>query len=74
MFSGLVWTGEKSIELGLADQFGSLDSVAREVIKAEHVVDYTPEENLAEQLAKRLGGAGVESLFNWLLQTRSPIR
>ena len=74
MFSGLVWTGEKSIELGLADQFGSLDSVAREVIKAEHVVDYTPDENLAEQLAKRLGGAGVESLFNWLLQTRSPIR
>lgn len=74
MFSGLVWTGEKSIELGLADQFGSLDSVAREVIKAEHVVDYTPDENLVEQLAKHLGGAGVEGLFNWLLQTRSPIR
>jgi protease-4 len=74
MFSGLVWTGEKSIELGLADQFGSLDSVAREVIKAEHVVDYTPDENLAEQLAKRLGGAGIEGVFSWLLQTRSPIR
>jgi protease-4 len=74
MFSGLVWTGEKSIELGLADQLGSLESVAREVIKAEHVVDFTPDENLAEQLAKRLGSAGVESLFNWLLQTRSPIR
>lgn len=74
MFSGLVWTGEKSIELGLADQFGSLDSVARDVIKAEHVVDYTPDENLAEQLAKRLGGAGIEGVFNWLLQTRSPIR
>lgn len=74
MFSGLVWTGEKSIELGLADQFGSLDSVAREVIKAEHVVDYTPDENLAEQLAKRLGSAGIEGVFSWLLQTRSPIR
>jgi protease IV len=74
MFSGLVWTGEKSIELGLADQFGSLDSVAREVIKAEHVVDYTPDENLAEQLAKRLGGAGIEGVFSWLLQPRSPIR
>jgi protease-4 len=55
MFSGLVWTGEKSVELGLADELGSLDYVAREVIKAERVVDFTPDENYFEALSKRLG-------------------
>jgi protease-4 len=55
MFSGLVWTGEKSVELGLADGLGSLDYVAREVIKAEKVVDFTPKENVFDQLAERLG-------------------
>ena len=55
MFSGLIWTGEKSIELGLADGLGSVDYVAREVIKAEKIVDYTVEENYFETLSKRLG-------------------
>src|SRR5213078_1320932 len=41
MFSGLIWTGQKSIEIGLADSLGSLESVARDVIKAEEIVDYT---------------------------------
>jgi protease-4 len=54
-FSGLVWTGEKSVELGLADGLGSLESVAREVIKAEKVVDYSPKDNVFEQLSERLG-------------------
>jgi protease IV len=54
-FSGLVWTGEKSVELGLADSLGSLEFVAREVIKAERVVDYTQKENYFEQLSERLG-------------------
>ncbi len=54
-FSGLVWTGEKSVELGLADGLGSLEYVAREVIKAEKVVDYSPKENVFEQLSERLG-------------------
>ena len=57
IFSGLVWTGEKSVELGLADGLGGLEYVAREVIKAENVVDFTPEENYLEQLTKRLGTA-----------------
>src|SRR5205085_4191340 len=52
MFSGLFWTGEKSVELGLADGFGSLDSVARDVIKAEDIVDYTMKEGFAEKVAK----------------------
>jgi protease-4 len=55
MFSGLVWSGEKSIELGLADGLGSVESVARDVIKAEDIVDYTQQESLAERLVGRLG-------------------
>ena len=55
MFSGLIWTGEKSVELGLADGYGSLDYVAREVIKAEKVVDFSPKDTLLEQLSDRLG-------------------
>ncbi len=55
MFSGLVWSGEKSIQLGLADGFGSVESVARDVVKAEDIVDFTQREGLAERLAGRLG-------------------
>ena len=55
MFSGLIWTGERSVELGLADGLGSLDSVARDVVKAEKVVDFSPKENVFEQLSGRLG-------------------
>ncbi len=61
-FSGLFWNGEEAVKLGLADHLGSLDYVAREVIKAEEVIDYTPKENVAERLAKRFGasiGAGA---------------
>lgn len=60
MFSGLFWSGAKSIELGLADELGTLDSVARDVLKAEEVRDYTKRENVAERLAKRFG-AGVSA-------------
>ena len=58
MFSGLMWTGAKSVELGLSDGLGTVDYVAREIIKAEDVVDYTMKENIAERFAKRFG-AGV---------------
>jgi len=57
LFSGLLWTGAKSIELGLSDGFGSVEYVARDVIKAEDIVDYTQKENLAERFAKRFGAA-----------------
>jgi ClpP class serine protease len=57
MFSGLFWTGQQSIEMGLADQLGNLDFVAREVVKAEEVIDYTRRDNVAERLAKRFGAA-----------------
>jgi protease-4 len=55
MFSGLIWTGEKSVELGLVDGFGSPESVARDVIKAERLVEYTPEDTVLEALSRRLG-------------------
>jgi len=57
LFSGLAWTGQQAIELGLADRLGNLDFVAREVIKAEDLVDYTRRDNVAERLAKKFGAA-----------------
>jgi protease-4 len=63
-FSGLFWSGQQAVEIGLADQLGSLDFVAREVVKAEEIIDYTRRDNVAERLVKRFGvamGAGVMS-------------
>ncbi|MDE1999476.1 MAG: S49 family peptidase [Burkholderiales bacterium] len=56
-FSGLFWNGQQAVELGVADGLGSLDQVARDVVHAEDIVDYTLKENLAERLAKRFGAA-----------------
>lgn len=56
-FSGLFWSGQQAIDLGLADSLGSLDFVAREVIKAEEIIDYTNRDNVAERLVKRFGAA-----------------
>lgn len=56
-FSGLFWTGQQAIDMGLADHLGSLDQVARDVVKADEVIDYTRRENVAERLAKRFGAA-----------------
>lgn len=56
-FSGLFWSGQQAVELGLADQLGGLEFVAREVVKAEDIVDYTRRENVAERLVKRFGAA-----------------
>src|SRR5947199_4413857 len=68
MFSGLIWTGQKSVDLGLADGVGSLDSVARDVIKAEDIVDYTEKENLAEKVAKRFGASAAAAFTESLLR------
>ena len=73
MFSGLFWTGQQAVEMGLADGFGTLDQVAREVVKAEDIIDYTRRENVAERLAKRFGaavGAGAVQA----LRSAPPIR
>ncbi len=63
-FSGLVWNGQAGVEMGLADGYGSVESVARDVIKAENVVDYTVKEGIADRLAKRFG-AGVMSAIGY---------
>lgn len=73
LFSGLFWTGQQAVELGLADQLGNLDFVAREVIKAEDLVDYTRHENVAEKLAKRFGAAVGEGAVK-ALRTVQPLR
>ncbi|MGO4378446.1 S49 family peptidase [Pseudoduganella sp. RAF53_2] len=57
MFSGLFWTGAKAIDMGLADDLGSVDSVARDVVKAEDVIDYTQHEGLPERVLKKFGAA-----------------
>ena len=74
MFSGLIWTGQKSIELGLADGFGSLEYVAREVIKAELIVDFTKKENIAEKFARRFGAGAASALAELVLRASPDIR
>jgi protease-4 len=66
MFSGLMWSGAKSIELGLADGYGTINSVARDVIKAEHIRDFTAESNIAEKFAERLGVHAAKGTANAL--------
>jgi protease IV len=73
MFSGLFWNGEEAVRMGLADKFGNLDFVAREVVKAEDIVDYTPYENVAERLAKRFGASVGQGAVKALREI-APIR
>jgi protease-4 len=70
LFSGLMWTGARSIEMGLSDSFGSVDVVAREVIKAEKIVDFTQKENFAERFAKRFGAAMAGAVAKVLVQAQ----
>ncbi|MFC0398645.1 S49 family peptidase [Paraburkholderia rhizosphaerae] len=57
IFSGLFWTGQKSIDLGLADGLGDTDYVAREIIKAPDIVDYTVKESITDRVARKFGAA-----------------
>jgi protease-4 len=70
-FSGLFWTGQQAIDKGLADQLGNLDFVAREVVKAEDLIDYTRKDNVAERLVKRFGAAIGEGSVRALRQAPS---
>jgi protease-4 len=74
MFSGLIWTGQKSVELGLADGIGSIEYVAREVVKAELIVDFTQKENLAEKFARRFGAGAASALVELALRASPGIR
>ncbi len=64
LFSGLVWTGQQAVDLGLVDGLGDVESVARDVVKVEKVVDVTSEVSVLDRLLGRLGvavSAGVAS-------------
>jgi protease-4 len=74
MFSGLIWTGQQSIQLGLADDYGTLRTVARDVIKAEQIVDYTQKESIAEKFARRFGAAAASTLAELALHYTPAIR
>ena len=74
IFSGLLWTGARSVELGLSDGFGSVDFVAREVIKAENVLDYTKKQDFGERFAKRFGAAMAGALAKVLAQGSFNVR
>jgi protease-4 len=73
LFSGLFWSGEQAVDLGLADGLGNLDYVAREIVKAEDIIDYTRHDNVAERLAKRFGAAIGEGAVR-ALQTMPAVR
>jgi len=73
-FSGLVWVGSKSIELGLADALGSVDTVARDVVKAEDVVDFTVRENIAERVARKFGATLAETFVRSAGQSATQLR
>lgn len=72
MFSGLFWTGEEAIKLGLVDSLGGASYVAREVIGAEEIVDYTYRENVFDRFARRLGTAMARTIGADLL-SRTPL-
>ena len=72
LFSGLIWSGQKSVELGLADALGNLTSVARDVIRAEDIRNYTQKDNIAEKFARRFG-AGVTSALIEAAQRATPV-
>jgi len=74
MFSGLIWSGRKSIELGLADALGTLDEVARDVVQAEDIVDFTQKENFAERFAKRFGASFGRALATVVANERLVLR
>ena len=70
LFSGLFWSGERAVALGLADGVGSADYVARDLFKAEDIVDYTVKENIAERVAKRFGAAmGSAAMKTMMMST-----
>ncbi|MEK9721550.1 MAG: S49 family peptidase [Quisquiliibacterium sp.] len=73
-FSGLVWTGARAIELGLADALGTVGSVARTELKVDRVVDFSRRENIAERLAKRLGTSVGEAAVRYFYFAQEPMQ
>lgn len=74
IFSGLFWTGEDALKLGLIDELGSASYVAREVIGAEDIVDFTQREGVLDQFARRLGTTMARQLSTEVLGTKPTLR
>lgn len=71
MFSGLFWTGQRAVELGLADGLGSVDSIARDVLKAPDLVDYTVKDSFPERVARRFGAAVGAAAMKTMMMSSS---
>lgn len=71
VFSGLIWSGEQSVKMGLADGLGTVDSVARDIIQAEKLVDFTVKESLADRFAKRFGADAANGFGRSLFESMS---
>lgn len=65
LFSGLIWTGEKAVKIGLADAYGTTKSVARDIVKAEKVVDFTPKSEFFDRIAERIGTAASQQIQSY---------
>lgn len=74
LFSGLIWTGEQSVELGLVDGLGSASYVAREIVGQEEMVDYTRRPPALEQLMERFGVAVGGAVADQVIQSRLELR
>jgi protease-4 len=74
LFTGLVWTGEESVDMGLVDKIGSAGYVAREVIGAKDIVDFTREPDLLERLSDRIGVAMARAMGHLLVQESGNIK
>jgi len=74
IFSGLIWTGEQAVENGLIDHIGSEMSIARELFKAETLVNFTPSEGLVSQLTKGVGVSMVDRVIGWFNGVRIELR
>lgn len=72
-FSGLFWTGSKAVDMGLADGFGTVESVSRDVLKAEDLVDYTKSEGLPERVLKKFGVAVGAGVVESLMSSQKPV-
>ena len=71
-FSGLFWVGSKAVEMGLADGYGTIDSVARDVVKAEDVIDYTQKEALPERVLRKFGASVGSAAISALVKANRP--
>ncbi|WP_394781524.1 S49 family peptidase [Undibacterium sp.] len=73
MFTGLFWIGSKAVEMGLADGFGTIDTVARDIVKAEDIVDYTQKEGLPERVLKKFGASIGSGAISSLWKGSAPL-